>query len=208
MTSALASDCGRFSCAAFQSVVTIAPDMEDRDAFAWALIKLYYAAFYAGHALIRTLGEGCSFFYKVHTDRIASVADATGMAPPFRVDSGLYHCVLESDASIATFTRTAAGSSGGSHEAFWFVFGNKMKATSEAILAGPLPRSDAQSVFIQIDQMLQILSRKGGIAGSVACEMISNTDCSIRHGIPNASDHNFVGTWPERPHFGRVTQCR
>jgi len=161
VTSALASDCGRFSCAAFQSVVTIAQDMRERDAFAWAFIRLYYAAFYAGHALIRTLGEGCSFFYKVHTDRIASIADATGMAPPFRIDSGLYHCVLESGASVATFTRTA-GVSGGAHEAFWFVFGSKMKVVSEAILKGPLPRSDAQSVFIQIDQMLQILARKGG----------------------------------------------
>lgn len=161
VTTALASDCGRFSCAAFQSVVTIAADMEDRDSFAWALIKLYYSAFYAGHALIRTLGEGCSFFYKVHTDRIASVADATGMAPPFRIDSGLYHCVLESEASVATFTRAAAGS-GGAHEAFWFVFGSKMKVIGEAILMGPLPRTDAQSVFTQIDQMLRILSRKGG----------------------------------------------
>ncbi|MEQ1933570.1 MAG: hypothetical protein ABL962_06795 [Fimbriimonadaceae bacterium] len=37
-----------------------------------------------------------------------------------------------------------------------------MKAVSEAILRGPLPRADAQSVFAQIDQMLQILGRKGG----------------------------------------------
>ena len=158
VTSALAFDCGRFSCAAFQSVATIAQDMEDRDAFVWAMIRLYYAAFYAGHALIRTLGEGCSFFYKVHTDRIAVVADATGIAPPFRIDAGLYHCVLEAGASVATFTR-AASTSGGSHEAFWLVFGNKMQFLSEAILKGPLPRADAQSVFAQLDQMLQILAR-------------------------------------------------
>lgn len=160
VTSVLASDCGRFSCAAFQSVATIAQDMEDRDAFAWGLVRLYYAAFYAGHALIRTMGEGCSFFYKVHTDRIAIVADATGIEPPFRIDSGLYHCVLESGASAATFIR-AASVSGGTHEAFWLVFGNKMKVISEAVLKGPLPRADAQSVFAQIDQMLQILGRKG-----------------------------------------------
>lgn len=161
VTLALASDCGRFSCAAFQSVANIAQDMEDRDAFAWALVRLYYAAFYAGHALIRTLGEGCSFLYKAHTDRIAIVADATGMTPPLRIDSGLYHCVLEAGASVAIFTR-ARSMSGGAHEAFWLVFGNKMRILSEAILTGPLPRSDAQSVFAQIDQMLQILARKGG----------------------------------------------
>ncbi|MEQ1933569.1 MAG: hypothetical protein ABL962_06790 [Fimbriimonadaceae bacterium] len=96
VASALASDCGRFSCAAFQSVATIEQDLENRDAFAWALIRLYYGAFYAGHALIRAIGEGCSFFYKTHTDRIAIVADATGITPAFRINSGLYHCVLAS----------------------------------------------------------------------------------------------------------------
>jgi hypothetical protein len=135
VTPVLASDCGRFSCAAFQSVATIAQDMED-------------------------LGEGCSFFYKIHTDHIALIADANGIVPPFRVNAGLYHCVLESDGSVATFTR-AASMSGGTHEAFWLVFGNKMKIVAEAILKGPLPRADAQSVFAQIDQMLQILGRKG-----------------------------------------------
>lgn len=160
VTSVLASDCGRFSCAAFQSVANIAQDLEGRDAFVWGLIRLYYAAFYAGHALIRTLGEGCSFFYRIHTDRIALIADANGIVPPFRIDAGLYHCVLESGASVATFTR-AASTSGGSHEAFWLVFGNKMKVLAEAILRGPLPRADAQAVFAQLDQMLQILGRKG-----------------------------------------------
>lgn len=160
VASALAFDCGRFSCAAFQSVATIADDMSDRDAFAWSLIRLYYAAFYAGHALIRTLGEGCSFFYKAHTDRIAAVADATGITPPFRVDAGLYHCVLDAGASAATFTR-AASVSGGSHEAFWLVFGSKVKLLSEEILKGPLPRMDAQAAFGKFDQMLQILGRKG-----------------------------------------------
>lgn len=160
VTAALASDCARFSCASFQSVATIARDMEDRDAFAWGMLRLYYGAFYAGHALIRTLGEGCSFFYRNHTDRIASVADAMGIAPALRVDSGLYHCVLEASASVVTFTR-AASMSGGSHEAFWLVFGNKLRATSDAILEGPLPRADAQSVFAQLDQLLQVLARKG-----------------------------------------------
>lgn len=161
ISAAFASDCTRFSCAAFQSVATVSMDMQDRDAFAWSMIRLYYAAFYAGHALIRVFGEGCSFFYRAHTDRIAVVADAMGIAPPLRLDAGLYHCVLEADASAAIFTRASA-MSGGAHEAFWLVFGSRIKRAAESILEGPLPRLDAQAAFAQIDQMLQVLGRKSG----------------------------------------------
>ena len=135
--------------------------MGDRDTFAWALVKLYYAAFYAGHALTRTLGEGCSFFYKKHTDRIASVADANGIAPVLRVDAGLYHCVLNANASAITYMK-AASTAGGAHEAFWLAFGNKLKSVAEDILTGPLPRADAQAVYVQINSMLQIIGRKTG----------------------------------------------
>lgn len=161
IASALASDCGRFSCAAFQSVADITSGFDDRDSFPWAVVQLYYGAFYAGHALIRTVGEGCSFFYKRHTDRIASVADANGISPPLRMDAGLYHCVLNSTSSVITYNK-AASNAGGAHEAFWLVFGNKVKSIADAILAGPLPTIDAQAVYAKLNQLLQILNRKGG----------------------------------------------
>ena len=161
VTAALASDCGRFSCAAFQSVADIGPYMDERDTFPWALVKLYYAAFYAGHALTRTLGEGCSFFYKKHADRIAAIADANEFAPALRMDAGLYLCVLNTNASAITYTK-AASTAGGAHEAFWLAFGNKLKLVAEDILTGPLPRADAQAVYVQINFMLQIISRKTG----------------------------------------------
>lgn len=157
---ALASDCGRFSCAAFQSVAHIQGALDNRDSFVWGLIRLYYAAFYAGHALIRTVGEGCSFFYKRHTDHIAIVADANGITPSLRMDSGVYHCTLNANSSAVTYLK-AASSSGGTHEAFWLIFGNKLRSISDSILAGPLPRADAQPVFSKFDQVLRTLNRKG-----------------------------------------------
>lgn len=163
VASALASDCGRFSCAAFQSLADIAAELDHRDTFAWGMVKLYYASFYAAHALLRTLGEGCSFFYKRHVDRVALVADAYGILPPFRIDAGLYHCVLHSSASAVTYNK-AASASGGTHEAFWLVFGRRLTSVAESVLTGSLPRADAQAVYGQLDQMLQILNRKPGFS--------------------------------------------
>jgi len=161
ITVALASDCGRFSCASFQSAACVAEEMTKRDNFAWSLVKLYYSAFYAGHALIRVLGEGCSFFYKKHTDRLSQMRTAVGIIPTFKIEAGLYHCLLNDDATAISFLR-ARGSVGGAHESFWLIFGNKLKAISEKILLGNLTRIDAQSVFYQFDQLLQIIGRNGG----------------------------------------------
>lgn len=163
IAAALASDCGRFSCAAFQSMAEISTEMDARDKVGWALVKLYYAAFYAGHALVRTLGEGCSFFYRRHVDRIASVADASGILPQLRLDAGLYHCVLSPSASVVTYAK-AASTSGGAHEAFWLVFGNKLRTVADSVLTGPLPTADAQAVYTQLDQLLQLINRKGGFS--------------------------------------------
>src|SRR5262249_28736929 len=49
LTSALAADCSRLASAAFQTVATVPTEIVERDSVAWCLVKLYYAAFYAGH---------------------------------------------------------------------------------------------------------------------------------------------------------------
>lgn len=161
VTSALASDCGRFSSAAFQTAAAVGDEMEDRDGFPWSLVKTYYAGFYAAHAIMRTFGEGCSFFYRQHTDQISRMAQALSLTPGFAVDAGLYHCTLSADSTVATYVK-ASGQSGGTHEAFWFAFGSKLKSLSEDVLKGALPRRDAQAVFTKLDELLQVLARKAG----------------------------------------------
>lgn len=163
VTTALASDCGRFSSAAFQTVSALGNSMETRDGFPWSLIKMYYAAFYASHALLRSFGEGCSFFYRQHTEHLAHLSAALGLDPSFRVDSGLYHCVLNQGATVVSY-RKAQGQAGGAHEAFWMVFGKKLRSVAEGVLHGRLPTADAQLVYSKLDELLQVLDRKGGFS--------------------------------------------
>src|SRR5436309_15581758 len=66
ITTALASDCCRLASAAFQTAASVPQEILQRDTVAWSLVKLYYAAFYAGHSLIRILGESCSYFERQH----------------------------------------------------------------------------------------------------------------------------------------------
>lgn len=161
VTAALASDCGRFSSAAFQTAAAVGNEMETRDGFPWSLVKMYYAAFYAAHALLRAFGEGCSFFYKQHTDHLAAMAQVFGVSPSFRIDAGLYHCALSNDSTVVSYVK-ASGQSGGAHEAFWLAFGKKLKAVSEDVLKGRLTTKDAQAVFAKLDELVQVLARKSG----------------------------------------------
>jgi hypothetical protein len=158
VTKALASDSCRFATAAFQSAV--AGEMCNRDTAAWSMVKLYYAAFYAGHALIRLMGESVSQFDYTHVNHLDRLSAALGKAPPFKIDGGFYRCTMNTAATGFAFTR-AKGRKGGAHEAFWEVLGKRLEISSAQILAGPLPPADAQLVFNKIGSFADILKRNG-----------------------------------------------
>jgi len=154
---ATASDCCRLSSSAFQTVASLSEDSFEKSALPWALIKLYYSAFYAGHTLIRLLGAGCSFLDARHTARIDTFAKAIGKNAGFKIDAGLYRCVINpSVTKIACVKMT-----GSTHESFWRLFGDQMNAAMEGILRGPLTAADSQRVFNQLESLSQIAARYG-----------------------------------------------
>ncbi|MBA8683111.1 hypothetical protein [Stenotrophomonas tumulicola] len=53
-------DHSRFACAAFESARELRADPSFPKATAWAAIRMYYAAFFAAHALLRYSGNACS----------------------------------------------------------------------------------------------------------------------------------------------------
>jgi hypothetical protein len=156
---ALAADACRLSCASFQTISLAVDEMVHRDSMAWSLVKLYYSAFYAGNALIRLFGESCSYFDTKHILRVNQLAIALNRLPTFKVDGGLYRCVVNPQGTSFTCTRARSGI-GGAHEAFWNIFGNRMRAISEGVLRGHLAPAEAQEVFAQIDRFQEIVRRK------------------------------------------------
>jgi hypothetical protein len=161
LPAALASDSSRLSSASFQTASYIVDEMVRRDSAAWSLVKLYYAAFYSGHALLRFFGEGCTYFAGQHVARLRAISEALGIAPNFSIDAGLYHCIVDSTGSKLSCVR-ARGSVGGAHETFWKIFGDHLREVSEKILMGNMTRADAQATYSQIDRALAVLAQGGG----------------------------------------------
>ena len=162
LVSALAGDCCRFSFASFQTISTVEAEIMKRDTVAWSLIKVYYAAFYAGHALIRIFGESCSFFDRQHTTRLIQLGDALGHQWSFNIDAGLYRCALTQNSTAIRCIKTRGAA--GVHEAFWTVFGTHIQRLSEATLTGGLVPEDAQAVFGQLNSLVEIMRRRTGFS--------------------------------------------
>jgi hypothetical protein len=157
---AIASDCCRLGTAALQSVSSLEREMVEKDSVAWGIIKIYYAAFYAANAIIRVLGDSCSYFDTSHVSRLKSFSAAIGKSPSFSLDSGLYHCSSSVSATGLSCIRVR-GAVGGAHESFWKIFQDRLSLLSEQVLEGPLTIAEAQAVFYQLDSLRHLISDLG-----------------------------------------------
>lgn len=202
---AVAADASRLSSASFQSISNIGTEALDRDMLVWSLIKLYYAAFYSGHSLIRLLGEGCSFFDQQHVTRIKTYASAIGRTPPFAIEGGLYRCIVSPNSTGLRCLKAHAGT-GGTHESFWGLFSERLKNISEEVLRGALAAADAQAVFGQLEALRNIIRRHGRYSWLSAIR--NEIQYRQQHGVwfplkVNRKDRQFlsrkVGQWNGDP---------
>jgi len=113
----VASDISRLASASFQTIRSIPNEFTEK-AIPWAVIRTYYAAFYAGQALIRLFGESCSYFDREHIARISELGKICDKTPEFRLTKSVYHCVLN-DAATA-IERGCGWSSRNILECLWY----------------------------------------------------------------------------------------
>jgi len=161
IAAAIAGDASRFAAACFTSLHGIAPAVEQADTLAWALVRMYYAAFYGGHGVLRLLGASCSQLDSRHVTALRTLADARGTPPPFALGAGLYHCRLNTGQTGLTMTH-AHGKVGGTHEAFWEIFDVFLSGSTERVLLGHLNPREAVAVFAKLEALRRIFRRGAG----------------------------------------------
>lgn len=154
---AVASDCNRLATACFQTAKGLDELFLNKDDMPWSLVKLYYASFYAGHFILRALGQSCSFLDARHAARVNQYATAAGINIPFRFDAGLYNIELSPRATMFLCTKLQSQSS---HDAFWSLFSIRWRQIAQAVLRGPLVPEEAQAIFAQIDAFDRLMLRQ------------------------------------------------
>lgn len=158
---AVGGDASRFAAAAFSSAKGAAAAINDADALSWGLLRLYYSAFYAGHAILRFMGRSCSYLETPHIAQIRRLAIALGMPPPFQINAGLYACTLNA-AQTGFYFAQARGRVGGAHEAFWELFQEFLSEATEDVLRNRIAPADARNVFLKLEGLRRILARGRG----------------------------------------------
>lgn len=154
---AIGVDACRFASAAFQSMASLPEAFEEKDGLPWNLVKLYYSAFYAGHALIRLLGDSCSQLERPHLTRVRAVGSAMGKVPVFSLERGTYWVRVGAGGTALTYVRE----DGAAHESFWGIFQRRLHQLGIQILRGPLVSVEAGEVFAKLQALERVLALNG-----------------------------------------------
>ena len=180
-----ATDASRLASAAFQTILTVERDGDEADLLAWRLIRLYYSAFYAAHALLRYLGRAYVYLPARLSRSISDMAPIYGVSLPFALTAGQYEAVLASG-TIQLIQPPATRPT--PHEGFWRVFGLEVGRLGSEILNGPLPSREAQSATGKLVELRAILNRTSGA---------DNWLCFVRNELQY---RHRMGVWfPLRP---------
>lgn len=133
LSHAFASEISRFSCAAYESLLDAAPPAAVSKSLGWAVVRHYYAAFYAAHCIMRIAGSSLTFVSSETIRKVNGLASAyLGVQPPLK--SGIHLVRFDrSDPKLVTITKVSSGA-GGSHEDLWRVFLTIAKETETEII--------------------------------------------------------------------------
>lgn len=150
----------RFASASFESLLMEEPRAELTRSIGWVLIRGYYSAFFAMHALLRIHGWACA---RITGTTINSINKEIGTLFPGtdKVDGGLYFLETISGGSEILLTRMDTAN-GGSHEVLWSLLAKYMKAVTDTALVDKTDPVASAGLTVAIDGFLDLLKKKGG----------------------------------------------
>jgi hypothetical protein len=155
---AFAADVNRISVAAFETPDSLVRSASFPRSTAWLIIKTYYAAFFAAHALLRMLGKSCAPLDREQINSITRVADLYGNAPAKPMVGGLYCMTFSATANELEGIRIKSVAAG-PHEAFWLIFQERIeKLSSEVLATGIGTLANRQIVSTKLSDLASNLS--------------------------------------------------
>ncbi len=164
MLSAFAFDCNRMASAAFETMYFIEKSHKLPKSTAWLIIKSYYAAFFAAHAITRMLGIGCSQLDKQQAGKIYEIATLFNNNNGLNISSSYYRCIYNQGKQQLLFDDIK--SKGGTHESFWKIFYMTIQDISNKILSSGRIASQSQQVSIKLNELCGILCYQGRNGGN------------------------------------------
>lgn len=149
----------RFASASFESLITGIKATRYPRSTAWLIIRAYYAAFFAVHALIRLNGWACT---RLLPNTILKLNKELNQLYPSssKLAAGLYLVRLLPDTREICCKKIDGTTQGGTHEALWSVLADYLDAATTTVLS--YPDQDHQEFFVLINNFKELINRHGG----------------------------------------------
>lgn len=178
---AIAYDLARMSMAAFESIGGIQSHPKMPKSLGWIIIKTYYSAFFAAHALLRTFGISLTQFESSHIGQVQRIANIYGMDHGQTLKAGFYACSY--DSATRKLKCIHEGKNGGSHEVMWKFFTNTMLSFSNDILSSNGLTQNQQRAAAKLSELCNCLKHNGSNAGTWLSIIRNQTNYKHEHGI-------------------------
>jgi hypothetical protein len=157
-----AAEMARFSAASIETSIGIVRSPMPKST-AWLMIQAYYAAFYAAHSILRSVGISASNFKTAQCQKADAIADALGFSQA-PLDAAQFRCTYSVPSGRLNCVK-APGS--GVHEQFWRVFDGFLSDALNHILASTFVSSkDAQDIYIKLRALQEVLRRHNHSKGN------------------------------------------
>jgi len=182
LAEAMASEVARFSCATYESLLDAVPGDHSARALGWALVRHYYATFYAAHALLRISGKSVTMISSQTASRLNAVGGQyLGVSPG--VTSGLHLVNIDSRNGSRVQISKIGSTNGGSHEEMWKLFLQLVVELEGQLI---LTQGQSQDALIAVGILTELrkqLCRRGKNNGAWLSSVRNDLNYRQEHGV-------------------------
>jgi hypothetical protein len=157
-------DYERFAFSSLESFCISSLESKSLQLAGWPLLKMYYSAFFAAHAIMRGLGRGVVKIEKKQSEAIEQILQVmTGSAQGFMPGMYLYRMYSDSTGRVKLSLKPH-NEKGGVHESFWKSFVEFLEEVSESAVQNNFPdASTLLSGVAEISPMMKKDPRRGSV---------------------------------------------
>ncbi|MBI5578506.1 MAG: hypothetical protein HY895_05080 [Deltaproteobacteria bacterium] len=179
---AYAHDCSRMCLASFETIEGIQKHPTIPKSYAWIIIRLYYSAFYAAHAILRMLGISCSQIENEQISMIAKIGNLFGFTASNQITGGFYKIYFEKISNSLTCSKLSS-IGGGTHEKMWKIFHDTIKGISNEVLIDKNLTVNKQKLSTLLSELCYNLSYGNCTAGNWLSQVRNKTTYRHDYGV-------------------------
>jgi len=182
LAEAFASEVARFSCAAYESLLDAAPGAHADQSLGWALVRYYYATFYAAHALLRVSGQSVIMMAAQTASTLNSIGGQyLGVSPG--ITEGLHLVQIDPLSRSHVLISKIEASRRGSHEQMWKLFLALVVGLERQLILTQGQSHDAQVAVQILTELRTQLCRRGKNNGAWLSSVRNDLNYQHGHGV-------------------------